>query len=236
MMLFKRLFPLITLLAASVYSTQPVVLMGPPLSGKGTLAKSLAAELGLPHISAGDLLRAEVERKTELGQKAKDILATGGLVPDEWVSELVVKRLGSPDCKEGYILDGFPRRVGQAEALEMFLGDTQKVFLLNLEAPESTLLGRAAVRSNCATCGASYGTGAQLPTVPGECDTCHVKLVTRKDDVPETVRHRYELYVSDTKPVLDFYKQRRTVHEIDATQTPDSVLKVALKILKDNAS
>lgn len=210
----------------------PVVLLGPPLVGKGTLAKKLAAELSVPHISAGGLLRAEVREASELGERIKGMLERGELVPDAWVSEVVVKRLSQADCKQGYILDGYPRRVGQAEALEAFVGRTQPLFLVQLEAPEEVLVDRGSSRLSCQDCGASYSSASNKPKLEGECDTCHGALAVRHDDQPDTIRHRFEVYKSDTTPVLEFYQARRPVFTIDAQLSPEQVFSEAVKLLK----
>ena len=197
-----------------------VLLLGAPGSGKGTQAKYLASEFGYEHVSMGDLLRAEVEQKTALGVKAKSFMDQGALVPDEVVNNMVVNKL-SALLNQPYLLDGFPRTIPQAEfiAYRGVLFDKVIYFGISLEA----VLDRMAGRLTCKTCGASFHAKYNIPKTDMTCDACSARLVIRDDDKPETVKRRFETYLSSTEPLLDFYKSQNIVAEINAEQPIDLI-------------
>jgi len=184
-----------------------LILMGPPGCGKGTQGKKLEAKYGVPQLSTGDALRQAVRDRTETGLKAKEYMDAGGLVPDDVIIGIVRERLSAPDCKNGYILDGFPRTIGQAEALDTMLSK-QNVTLtavVNLEVPDEVLIERLSGRRQCRKCGLGYHVKFNPPKVEGVCDACGGELYQRDDDNESTVRSRLEVYKRDTAPLLDYY-------------------------------
>jgi adenylate kinase len=202
-----------------------LIFLGPPGVGKGTQAKRLAADRGLPHISTGDILRAEVEAGSDLGHKAKGYMDRGELVPDDLVVAMVVRRLTRDDCREGYLLDGFPRTLGQADALEAELGKTDERIdkVLYFHAPDEVLVRRLAGRRTCPACGANYHVEAMPPETEGVCDRCGAELIQREDDRPETVRKRLEVYKAQTQDLIDHYRSAGLLEEIDATGMVDEI-------------
>ena len=194
---------------------QKVLLLGAPGSGKGTQAKYLATQFGYVHISMGDILRAEVESQSELGKKAKSYMDQGGLVPDDVVNNMVFNKLSSM-ANEPYLLDGFPRTIPQAE----FLGkkgiafDAVIYFKITLEA----VLDRMAGRLTCKNCGASFHSKYNPPKKDRVCDLCQTPLIIREDDKPETVQKRFDTYLKQTQPLLEYYQAKKIVYEVDAEQ------------------
>lgn len=184
-----------------------VVLLGPPGSGKGTQAVTLAAELDVPHIATGDLFRAEMAQGTDLGLLAKKYISEGNLVPDEVVNGMMRSRLSRPDC-EGYVLDGYPRTLQQAEALHAVLKEIGRPteVAVDIDVPDDMIVERAAGRIVCPKCDAIYHVSSKPPKRSGICDVCGSELIVRADDQPETVRHRLAVYHSITQPVLEFYR------------------------------
>ncbi len=183
-----------------------LILLGAPGAGKGTQAEILCRELGIPTISTGNILRAAIKEGTPTGLKAKSYIDSGALVPDEVIIGIINDRLAQPDCEKGYILDGVPRTIAQAEALEK----AGIVFdaVVSIEISEEEILRRMSGRRVCESCGASYNLEAVPPRTPGICDSCGGKLIQRKDDSPETVRERLKVYHRETEPLVDFYAKR----------------------------
>ena len=201
-----------------------IIFLGPPGSGKGTQAVRLAKETGLPHISTGDLFRENMSQNTELGQKAKGYINAGKLVPDELTLEIFYDRVKRPDAAKGYILDGFPRTIPQAEALDKYLkGKNLKVF--NLDVPDSVIMQRITGRLSCQKCGNIQHKDFSPPKVSGVCDKCGGQLTQRKDDSPETVVERLKVYHAQTAPLIDYYKKQGKLITIDAQKSPDEVFK-----------
>ncbi len=202
-----------------------IVMLGAPGAGKGTQAARIAAKENIPHISTGDIFRENIKNGTELGKKAKSYMDTGALVPDELVCDLVVDRIQQDDCKDGYILDGFPRTIPQAHALEDALSAIgQKIdYALDIEVPDENIIKRMAGRRSCEKCSAVFHVEFNPPKTEGVCDVCGGKLILRDDDKPETVQNRLSVYHDQTKPLIDFYGERGVLKEIDGTQSMDKV-------------
>ncbi len=207
-----------------------IVFIGPPGIGKGTYAKMLNQKYGIPHISTGDIFREEIAKGSELGQKVKYYVERGLLVPDEIVIEVVKQRLSRPDCERGFILDGFPRTINQAIALDNITKiDAAIVF----EAPLSVIIERVSGRLICPNCGAIYHMSWKPPKNPWICDVCGSKLIRREDDSPEVIRRRFEIYKQTFSPVIEYYREKGILIEIDASREAPEVVKELEKILKD---
>lgn len=208
--------------------------MGPPGAGKGTQAAKLKVALSVPHISTGDMFRAAVKEGTELGKKAKACMDDGKLVPDEITIGIVRERLGKDDCKNGFLLDGFPRTVEQADALEKILKDFGKKLtaVLNISVPSSELVKRAVGRRICKKCGATYHTEFNPPKKEGVCDACGGELFQRADDTAETMTNRLSVYEESTKPLIEYYKKAGVYKEVDGLRPIDEVTKGLLDALK----
>ena len=200
-----------------------IIMLGAPGAGKGTQAKMIAEKCGIPHISTGDIFRANIKNGTELGAKAKEYMDKGLLVPDELVCDLVVDRIQQADCEKGYILDGFPRTIPQAEALEAALNA--------IEVPDENIINRMSGRRACVGCGATYHVVFNPTKVEGKCDVCGESLILRDDDKPETVKKRLDVYHTQTQPLIDFYSARKVLVEVDGTQSMDKVFEDIMKIL-----
>ena len=203
-----------------------IVLLGPPGSGKGTQASALQKRRGIPHIASGDLLRANVRDNTELGRQAEPYMNSGDLVPDTLILDMMAERLSQPDAREGYTLDGFPRTVAQAEALEQRLEQISCELdaVIYLRVPEAEILRRLSGRRTCPACNAVYHVDTLPPQREGICDACGAKLVQRQDEEPDVIRNRLEVYEEQTQPLLRFYRGRRLLHEIDGTIGVDNVM------------
>ncbi len=202
-----------------------IVLLGPPGAGKGTQAGMLSQRLGIPHVSSGDLFRENLERETELGLLAKKYMERGDLVPDDVTIAMVMERLSRPDCEEGAILDGFPRTLAQAQALDKALAERgQRVGLVPyIHVSMDTLLARLVGRLTCRQCGAVYHERFNPPRVAGVCDICGGPLYRRADDTPETHRRRIEVYMEQTQPLIDYYRAQGVLREIDGEQDVQAV-------------
>ena len=202
-----------------------LIMLGAPGAGKGTQAKRVAAEYGIPHISTGDIFRANIKGGTELGKKAKAYMDAGKLVPDELVCDLVADRIQQDDCAKGFILDGFPRTIPQAEALEEALKKmgTDIDYAVDIDVPDENIITRMGGRRACVGCGATYHIVFNPPKVEGVCDTCGASLILRDDDKPETVKTRLTVYHDQTQPLIDFYNARGKVLTVDGTQDMDKV-------------
>jgi adenylate kinase len=202
-----------------------VILLGPPGAGKGTQSKKLFAEFGTPQISTGDILRAAVQQGTELGRKAEPLMSVGKLVPDEIMIGIVEQRLKEADCSNGFVLDGFPRTIPQAEALEKVLrrNDCELDRVLSLEVPEDVLVERISGRRICPADGCVYHVLQNPPLRAGFCDKCSTGLVQREDDKEEKVRERLRVYKESTQPVKAFYRKKGLLTEINGVGTPDGI-------------
>lgn len=210
-----------------------IIMLGAPGAGKGTQAKRIAEKYGIPHISTGDIFRANIKSNTELGKKAKTYMDQGLLVPDELVVDLVVDRLGQEDAKEGYVLDGFPRTIPQAEALDAaLLKKGEKVdYAINIEVPDTAIVERMSGRRSCSQCGASYHVAFNPPKIEGVCDVCGGTLILRDDDKKETVEKRLSVYHEQTKPLIDYYTGQNIIKEVDGTMSMDEVFNAITGIL-----
>jgi len=211
-----------------------IIMLGAPGAGKGTQAKQIAAKFSIPHISTGDIFRANIKANTELGKKAKEYMDQGMLVPDSLTLELIMDRFTNADCANGYVLDGFPRTIPQAEALTKALADKgEKIdFAINVEVPDESIVNRMSGRRACLTCGATYHIKYNAPAKENVCDTCGAELVLRDDDKPETVLKRLSVYHEQTQPLIDYYKNEGVLREVDGTQDMNKVFDDILAILQ----
>ena len=214
-----------------------LILLGPPGAGKGTQAANIVNEYKAVHISTGDIFRKNIKENTELGKKAKEYMEKGLLVPDELVVELVADRLKQDDVKDGFLLDGFPRTVNQAEALDKVLeslnGKIDKV--INIEVDKSKLVARAVGRRICRDCGATYHISFNPSKIEGRCDVCEGELYQRADDVEETVEKRIQVYLDETQPLIDYYTKSGAIVTIDGDQDINKVFEdIRLALLEEN--
>jgi adenylate kinase len=201
-----------------------IIFIGPPGSGKGTQAKRLAGRFAIPHISTGDMLREAVADGTELGQQAAPIMASGGLVSDDLMIGIINDRLGKPDAQNGFILDGFPRTVVQAEKLDGIAGNGKEALrVLQLLVPDDAIVRRITLRRTCAQCGAIYHLENQPTAADGVCDRCGAEVIARPDDTEEAVRKRLEAFHRQTMPVATFYKAKNMLREVDGVGPVDEV-------------
>ena len=210
-----------------------LIMLGAPGAGKGTQAKRIAAKYGIPHISTGDIFRANIKNGTELGKKEQTYMDQGLLVPDELVCDLVVDRIQQSDCEKGYVLDGFPRTIPQAEALTAALEKlgTGIDYAINVEVPDANILNRMGGRRACLGCGATYHVEFNPPKQEGVCDTCGAELVLRDDDKPETVQKRLDVYHEQTQPLIDYYTKAGKLAEVDGTKDMDDVFAAIVDLL-----
>jgi len=202
-----------------------IVLLGPPASGKGTQAAQLREALKLPHVASGDLFRENLKHETELGRKAKSFMDRGELVPDDITIAMVMERLSRPDCAAGALLDGFPRTIAQAEALdEALVAQGRKISVVpNIAVPDDVLVERVGGRRICRTCGEAYHVQFNPPKQPGVCDKDGGELYQRDDDRPETVRKRLQVYWKQTSPLIDYYRDQGVLVEINGDQSIQAV-------------
>lgn len=210
-----------------------IIMLGAPGAGKGTQAKKIADKYQIPHISTGDIFRANIKEGTELGKKAKSYMDQGQLVPDELTLELIMDRFQNPDCKNGYVLDGFPRTIPQAEALTEALAKKGETidYAINVEVPDENIINRMGGRRACLACGSTYHIVYAPTRVEGICDRCGEKLVLRDDDKPETVKNRLNVYHNQTQPLIDYYSKQGKLAEVDGTQSMEDVFNAIVKIL-----
>ena len=210
-----------------------LIMLGAPGAGKGTQAKKIAAKYDIPHISTGDIFRANIKNGTELGNKAKTYMDQGLLVPDELVVDLVVDRVQQDDCKNGYVLDGFPRTIPQAEALDAALAKLgQKVdYAINVEVPDENIVNRMSGRRACVDCGATYHIVYAPTKVENICDKCGGTLILRDDDKPETVTKRLGVYHEQTQPLIDYYTTQGVLKTVDGTRDLNEVFQEIVDIL-----
>ena len=212
-----------------------IIMLGAPGAGKGTQAKKIAEKYGIPHISTGDIFRANIKNQTELGMKAKAFMDQGALVPDELTLELIMDRFTNDDCKNGYVLDGFPRTIPQAEALTKALADKQDAvdYAINVDVPDEAIVTRMSGRRACLACGGTYHIKFNPTKAEGICDACGGELVLRNDDKPETVQKRLDVYHEQTQPLIDYYQTQNILKEVDGTLPLDEVFQAIIAILED---
>ena len=210
-----------------------IIMLGAPGAGKGTQAKKIADKYQVPHISTGDIFRANIKNGTELGMKAKTYMDQGLLVPDELVVDLVVDRLGQEDCANGCVLDGFPRTIPQAESLDAALAAKGEAidYAIDVDVPDENIINRMSGRRACVACGATYHI-VHIPTkVEGVCDRCGESLILRDDDKPETVKKRLDVYHAQTQPLIDYYTSKHVLKSVDGTQDMEAVFQAIVDIL-----
>lgn len=210
-----------------------LIMLGAPGAGKGTQAKKLANKYTIPHISTGDIFRANIKNQTELGKKAKEYMDKGLLVPDELVVDLVVDRLKEEDAKEGFILDGFPRTIPQAKALDKTLNDLGIKIdnAVDIDVKDEVIVKRMSGRRACVGCGATYHIETIPPKAEGICDVCGKELILREDDKPETVLKRLSVYHEQTQPLIDYYKDQGILMTIDGSLAVDYITEEIVKQL-----
>lgn len=210
-----------------------IVMLGAPGAGKGTQAIKIAEKYGIPHISTGDIFRANIKGGTELGMKAKAYMDKGELVPDEVTIGMLLDRISEADCAEGYVLDGFPRTIPQAESLTAALAErSEKIdFAIDVEVPDEAIIERMSGRRACPKCGATYHVVYAAPAKEGICDKCGEALVLRSDDAPETVKDRLAVYHAQTQPLIAYYTNQGVLKTVDGTQKLDKVFSDVTAIL-----
>lgn len=210
-----------------------IIMLGAPGAGKGTQAKQIAGKYSIPHISTGDIFRANIKSGTDLGKKAKEYMDQGLLVPDELTCDLVMDRIQQDDCKNGFVLDGFPRTIPQAEALDAALtkiGEKMD-YAIDVDVPDENIVNRMSGRRACLDCGATYHIVSLPPKTEGKCDHCGSDLVLREDDKPETVQKRLTVYHDQTQPLIDYYKNQGILKSVDGTQPMEAVFTAITDIL-----
>ena len=211
-----------------------IIMLGAPGAGKGTQAKMIAAKYQIPHISTGDIFRANIKNGTELGMEAKKYMDQGQLVPDELTVKILLDRVAQPDCSEGYVLDGFPRTIPQAEVLDNALnklGDSID-FAIDVDVPDENIVRRMSGRRACLSCGATYHIEHIPPKQEGVCATCGQPLVLRDDDKPETVLKRLQVYHEQTQPLIDFYTKKGVLRSVDGTVDMNDVFEAIVNVLE----
>ncbi|MBQ6441169.1 MAG: adenylate kinase [Lachnospiraceae bacterium] len=210
-----------------------IIMLGAPGAGKGTQAKQIADKYGIPHISTGDIFRANIKNGTELGKKAKEYMDQGALVPDELTCDLVMDRIAQDDAKNGFVLDGFPRTIPQAEALTAALEKIgQKMdFAIDVDVPDENIVNRMSGRRACLNCGATYHIVSIPPKQEGICDRCGSEIVLRDDDKPETVQKRLSVYHEQTQPLIEYYQKQGILQSVDGTVPMEEVFRSIVAIL-----
>ena len=210
-----------------------IIMLGAPGAGKGTQAEMICEKYGLPHVSTGDIFRANIKNGTELGKEAKQYMDKGQLVPDKLTVKILLDRVAQDDCKNGYVLDGFPRTIPQAEVLEEALNKLgDKIdYAINVEVPDENIINRMSGRRACVNCGATYHVVYAPTKVEGICDKCGEKLILRDDDKPETVKSRLDVYHKQTQPLIEFYSKKNILKEVDGTVSMNDVFNNIVAIL-----
>ncbi len=211
-----------------------IIMLGAPGAGKGTQAKMIAEKYGVPHVSTGDIFRANIKNGTELGMEAKKYMDQGLLVPDELTVKILLDRVAQADCEKGYVLDGFPRTIPQAEVLDkalVELGDAID-YAINVDVPDENIVKRMSGRRACVTCGATYHIEHVPPKKEGICDKCEAELILRDDDKPETVLNRLKVYHDQTQPLIDFYSAKGVLKTVDGTVDMQDVFSAIVAILE----
>jgi adenylate kinase len=219
-----------------------IIMLGAPGAGKGTQAKRIAEQYGIPHVSTGDIFRANIKEQTPLGMEAKSYMDRGELVPDELTVKILLDRVAKDDCKNGYVLDGYPRTIPQAEVLDKAIEETkdpsaigadEKIdFAINVDVPDENSINRMSGRRACLKCGATYHIQYMPPKTEGICDKCQSELVIRDDDKPETVRNRLSVYHEQTAPLIDYYSNKGILRTVDGTKDVDEVFSDIKNILE----
>ncbi|MBQ9142279.1 MAG: adenylate kinase [Lachnospiraceae bacterium] len=210
-----------------------IIMLGAPGAGKGTQAKMIAEKYQIPHVSTGDIFRANIKNGTELGMEAKKYMDQGQLVPDELTVKILLDRVAQEDCKNGYVLDGFPRTIPQAEVLDEALSKLGESidYAINVDVPDENIVRRMSGRRACVSCGATYHMEHIPPKKEGICDTCGAELILRDDDKPETVLKRLQVYHDQTQPLIDFYTAKGVLKEVDGTVDMKDVFGAIVAIL-----
>ncbi len=210
-----------------------IIMLGAPGAGKGTQASRIAEKYQIPHVSTGDIFRANIKNGTDLGKEAKKYMDQGQLVPDELTVRILLDRVAQDDCKNGYVLDGFPRTIPQAEVLDAELSKlgTKVDYAVNVEVPDENIIGRMSGRRACLKCGATYHLEFLRPKTEGICDNCGSELVLRDDDKPETVKKRLTVYHDQTQPLIDYYTEKGVLKTVDGTVSPEQVFQAIENIL-----
>ena len=210
-----------------------IIMLGAPGAGKGTQAKMIADKYGVPHVSTGDIFRANIKNGTELGKEAKKYMDQGLLVPDELTVKILLDRVSQPDCKNGYVLDGFPRTIPQAEVLDKALAELGESidYAIDVDVPDENIVKRMSGRRACVSCGATYHVVHVPPKKEGICDRCGSELILRDDDKPETVKNRLDVYHKQTQPLIDFYTKKGVLKTVDGTVDMQDVFKAIVAIL-----
>lgn len=210
-----------------------IIMLGAPGAGKGTQAKKIAEKYQIPHISTGDIFRANIKGGTELGMKAKSYMDQGGLVPDDITIGMLLNRIKEDDCANGYVLDGFPRTIPQAESLTKALGEMGESidYAIDVDVPDENIINRMAGRRACLACGATYHIVYNPPKQEGVCDVCGEKLVLRDDDKPETVQKRLGVYHEQTQPLIEYYSKAGILVSVDGTKDLNEVFKDIVTVL-----
>ena len=210
-----------------------IIMLGAPGAGKGTQAKMIAEKYSVPHVSTGDIFRANIKKGTELGKEAKKYMDQGLLVPDELTVKILLDRVAQDDCKNGYVLDGFPRTIPQAQVLDKALSELDDAidYAINVDVPDENIIRRMGGRRACLTCGATYHVEHIPPKKEGICDACGSELVLRDDDKPETVKNRLDVYHKQTQPLIDFYEAKGILKSVDGTVPMEDVFAAITEIL-----
>ncbi|MBQ5425850.1 MAG: adenylate kinase [Pseudobutyrivibrio sp.] len=210
-----------------------IIMLGAPGAGKGTQAKQIASKYSIPHISTGDIFRANIKNGTDLGKKAKEYMDQGLLVPDELTCDLVMDRIAQDDAKNGFVLDGFPRTIPQAEALDAALTKIGQAmdYAIDVDVPDENIINRMSGRRACLNCGATYHIVSIPPKKEGVCDSCGSQLVLRDDDKPETVKKRLDVYHDQTQPLIEYYQGKGILKSVDGTQPMEKVFEDITSIL-----
>jgi adenylate kinase len=211
-----------------------IIMLGAPGAGKGTQADKIAQKYSIPHISTGDIFRKNIKDGTALGKEATQYMDEGKLVPDELTVRILLDRVASDDCSRGYILDGFPRTIPQAEALEKKLGelDDDIDFAINVDVPDENIVNRMSGRRACPKCGATYHIKHIPPKKEGICDECGAELIIRDDDKPETVKNRLKVYHEQTQPLIEYYDKKKILRTVDGTKDAEDVFRAIADILE----
>lgn len=230
--MIKFFLPFIFLMAnLQATQTQVVILLGPPGAGKGSQATVIKEKAEIAHISTGDLLRENIKKGTDLGKKAKTYMDEGRLVPDDLIFAMLFDRVKQPDCKKGYILDGFPRNIPQAEELQKRISDKSDIIAINLDVPDTEIVERITNRLICRDCQTPYHRTFSPPKVEGKCDRCQGELYQRSDDTVEIVKNRLKVYHEQTEPLIDFYGKQKHLRTISSLKSKEEITGEILKIL-----